>query len=408
MLNSEHAIVEFRNGQAFPDRLTRLRHAPYVEYARRMIATYTHGIGRTRRDLHRAIAMLLAAEPDCPPRRVEAFCKLLDDVGEYDRDSGDKSASLRLKVFDLASRYHPLVTRAERIFEHVEDEVKQLIATQLGQSWQQIDRTLYADVIEFQTLQNFDDPPTPQALLARYNVAQIQACLYRCVAMTLHLTSDFKRIVRQIRLLRLLHEIHRLEGDNAGGAAYRIDLSGPASILHNTRRYGVDMARLVPVLLACQGWSLEATIQTPWGRPAHLRLSSADGLSSHLPPSEPFDSTVEQAFFDKWGPDPRDGWRLFREDVILQQGQSVFFPDFVFRRGNGEEAYLEVVAFWTPQYLEQKRQTLLRFGRHRILLAVAEACLREGTTIPDDVIVFKTALKPDAVLGRLKRGAAVK
>ncbi len=43
-----------------------------------------------------------------------------------------------------------------------------------------------------------------------------------------------------------------------------------------------------------------------------LDLSSADGLSSHLPAPAAFDSRVEEAFAEKWGSEPRDGWRLVR------------------------------------------------------------------------------------------------
>ena len=406
MLSSEQSIVEYADGQAFPDRLTQKRHAHYLDYATRMLRVYEHGIGRTRRDLHRAIEAIFTDELDCPTQRVAAFCKMLDDVGQYDEDARGQAADLRLRVFEFAAKYHPLVSCAEGIFEHTEAEIKSRVAQEVGMEWGQIDRALYADIIEFQTLKSFAGYPSAQAMLSAYNVAQIQACLYRATRMTLYLTGDFKRIIRRIRLLRLLHEIHRVDfvrtGRTGGAAEYRIDLSGPASLLHETRRYGVDMAKLVPVLLACEGWRLQATTLTPWKRPVFLKLSHEDGLSSHLPPSEPFDSGVEEAFAKKWGDEPREGWRLFREDVILHEGQSVFFPDFVFRREDGLEAYLEVVGFWTPEYLAKKRETIAKFRGHRILLAVAEACVRQGAAIPGSVITYKTVIKLDAVLDQLR------
>jgi uncharacterized protein len=227
----------------------------------------------------------------------------------------------------------------------------------------------------------------------------VQACLYRATQADLLLTADFKRIIRYVRLLRLLHEIQRT------GDGYRVRLSGPASILHETRRYGVDLSRLVPVLVACGGWYLKAQIQTPWKRSAVLNLSHEDGLTSHLPPTEEFDSSVEAGFAAKWGDEAREGWRLHREAAILTEGQSVFFPDFVFRHEDGREIHLEVVGFWTPEYLAKKRETLRRFSRHRILLAVAKKCLREGADIPDGVMVYKTAIKVEAVLEQLRKTA---
>ena len=74
MLTSEHAIIEYKAGRAIPDRLTQNAHRHYVDYAERMLAIYQEGIGRQRRWLHRDIEAVFADEPDCPVRRIQAFC----------------------------------------------------------------------------------------------------------------------------------------------------------------------------------------------------------------------------------------------------------------------------------------------------------------------------------------------
>ena len=103
-----------------------------------------------------------------------------------------------------------------------------------------------------------------------------------------------------------------------------------------------------------------------------------------------------------------DGWLLVREGEILHQKQKVFVPDFVFRHDDGRTALLEIVGFWTPEYLQAKLETLRTFQRHRILLAVArpaaKAVTQEGivSALPGEVIPYKTALLLDDVLERLK------
>ena len=58
-----------------------------------------------------------------------------------------------------------------------------------------------------------------------------------------------------------------------------------------------------------------------------------------------------------------------------------------------------IVGFWTPEYLDHKREVVRKSRKkHRILLAVREQLLREGANIPDDVIVYKTALALKPVL----------
>jgi hypothetical protein len=392
VLTSDQSIVVYTNGQAIPDRLTRGKHDQYRAYADRMLAVYRHGVGSQRKELHRAIENILADEPDCPPRRIAAFCKLLDDAGEFDVDKKGCAAALRLRVFAMAAAGHPLVAEADQIFERTEAEVKAKIAAELKQTWAEIDGRLYADVIAYQRLTAFTGYENTGALLSRYNVAQLQACLYRAGSMTIEAATDFKTLLRYAKLARLLHEITRL-----GDGRYRLDLSGPASVVMETRRYGVNFARFIPSLLVCRDWTMSATVPTPWGVRARLSVSSEDGLKSHLPPPEDFDSTIEETFAAQFGPE-RDGWQLSRESEILHDGQTTFLPDFVFRHADGRTAFLEIVGFWTPEYLEKKRQTVARFREHNVLLAVPHRSLRADVEIGPNIIVYKTRLKVEAVL----------
>jgi hypothetical protein len=330
MLRSEHSIVTFDRGCAIPDRLTRTRHAHYLDYAERMLAAYRSGIGLPRRDLHRSIQNILAREPDCDPRRIASFCKLLDERAEFEANRKGGSAAMRLRVFTLAAKHHPLVSVPQRVFERPEEEVKRQIASELGLTWEHIERTLYADVISFQPLVTFEGYADARALLARYNVAQLQACLYRATRMSVQARSDFKMILRHAKLARLLHEIHRTRPGE-----YRIDLSGPASVLHETRRYGVSFARFVPALLTCADWQVRAMLPTPWGGVATLSLSSEDGYASHLAPPPEFDSSLEEEFARDFGPSEREGWRLDREGEVLHALQTTFLPDFVLRHVDG-------------------------------------------------------------------------
>src|SRR5262249_24312673 len=144
-------------------------------------------------------------------------------------------------------------------------------------------------------------------------------------------------------------------------------------IVRETRRYGAALARFLPALLACRDWRLHAVVQARSGSwKLGFDLSSEDGLTSHLPAPNEFDSHLEEDFALKWGTESREGWTLEREGEVLHSGQKVFFPDFVLRHEDGRVVLMEVVGFWTPEYLAAKAATLRDFGRHAILLAVAE------------------------------------
>ena len=394
------AVYDFQSGQVHPDRLTQRTHAHYLHYADQMLQIYRRGSGKTRKELHAAVSSIFAAEQDCPQRRIDAFCKLLDDVSVYDHDRRGRAVQLRREVFRIAARYHPLVQTADRLFEHAEGQIKARIAAELGRSWEEIDRDLFADIIEFHRLGRFEGYERPADLLARYNVAQVQAALFDAEKMIVWARDDFKTILRYAKLARLMHTITRL-----GDGQFRIQLDGPTSVMRQTRRYGASMARFLPALIACGQWRMHATIHTRRrGWVLSLDLSSEDGLHSHLPPPEEFDSNVEQAFAERWGEAPRDGWTLVREDEILYQTQRTFVPDFVFRHEDGRNVLMEIVGFWTPEYLQAKLEKLHMFADQPIWLAIAEGVAPSLPDLPQQqVIPYKTSLLLKDVLDRLNR-----
>ena len=396
MLTRELAIVEYKDMRALPDRLTARKHAHYVDYARRMCDTYARSAGLTRREIHRAIHAIFALEPECPPRRIDAFCKLLDEVSHYAGDESGAAAQLRQKVFSAAAPLHPLVTTADPWFEHNEQAAKNQIAAELGMTWQEIDDKLFADIIEFHRLQEFNGFEDPKLLLARYNVAQVQVALFDASIMTVWATQDFKSILRYAKLARLMHTIRR------SPEGYRFDFNGPASLLNRTQRYGVQMAKFMPGLLSCRGWRMEARLlPRAWRGRVLLELDSQSGLTSPVPSPEEFDSEVERLFYERWGPEPREGWTLSRETEILHQGQTVFVPDFVLKHESGRNVLLEIIGFWTPEYLAAKRETLQRFPDHRILLIVSEQTKDEFEVSGPEIITYKTVIKIDTVLAGL-------
>lgn len=417
MLRKEHALFEYRKGSIFPDRLWKGKHAHYLPLTAKMLDLYKNGEGQTRRDLHCAVEGLFLEVNDCPIKRIRAFCKLLDDASEYDHDQAGRSPLLRHILFESAAPYQPLVKTPTRFFEFQEDAIKEKITQKLLEQgvfkkdstsspekdwrilWKEIEGCLFNDVPEFHRLKHFQDFPCAEAFLAHYNVAQIQAALYHAVDLVVRVSRDFKNILKYAKLAGLMHTIRK-----TGSAAYEIRLDGPASMMRDTRRYGVAFARFLPALIASQGWKMHARIQISSGKWfASLDLSDQDGLHSHLPPQEEFDSKVEEKFFSKWGASPREGWSLHRETEILSTHQKVFFPDFVFRHEDGRRVYLEIIGFWTPEYLEAKIRTLSQFEKHPIILAVQESLREKIPALPFPVIPYKTALKPSAVLETLQK-----
>jgi hypothetical protein len=363
-----------------------------------MLDVYRLGIGQPRRTLHAAVRAVLGNDRQCPPRRVDAFCKLLDDVSTYGRSGAVEAAALRRDVFRAAGGLHPLREEvAERAGGKRRETVTGVIARQLGRPWVEIERDLFADVFECHRLEAFGGYADGAALLSRYNVAQQQAALFDAVSMTVRAGKDFKTILQYARLAGLMHTLsRRVDCD------FEFRFDGPASTLRRTARYGAALARFLPALIACRDWTLTAAIRRRTRR-LRLELSSRDGLKSTLPPPEEFDSSVERRFAMSWGEAPRDGWTLIREGEVLVHLQTTFVPDFVFRHDSGRRVLLEIVGFWTPEYLRGKRERLHTFADAEILLAVAARNAVGLGDLAADAIVYRTALRVEDVLQRLQQ-----
>jgi len=402
MLTRQLAIASREQGQVIPDRLTTERHRQYVELSREMIAVYVDGANKPRWQLHRAVQTILERDRDCPVRRIGAFCKLLDEWSEYDRGSPKRTAELRRNVFRSAAGYHPLVEHPDSILEHPASSTKQLIAQKFGMDWPALRGRLFSDLIENHTLKRFDAPADPIDLLSRYNVAQTQAALLDAVSVRIEATGDWKVIVRQAKLAGLMHRITKTS------SGYQFLLDGPASVLRTTHRYGAAMAKFLPSILGCRGWSLTATMkpdrrsQGQWNGGLRLELSDRSGLRAPAKAAEAFDSSIERHFAEAWGENGQRGWSLVREGEILQRGQRVFFPDFVLEHEDGRRVLLEIAGFWTPEYIAYKAEVLQLFTELPIAVAIPRGVLDRWESVvwsPNHrQIVYPKVLEPTAVL----------
>ncbi|MDQ3696787.1 MAG: DUF790 family protein, partial [Gemmatimonadota bacterium] len=76
----------------------------------------------------------------------------------------------------------------------------------------------------------------------------------------------------------------------------------------------------------------------------------------------------------------RGGWQLSRETTPVTVGDELFLPDFTVRHADGREALIELVGFWTPEYLEAKARKIAA-ARLDHLILVAYRGLAVGAAL---------------------------
>ncbi len=359
------------------------------------LAVYRQRIGQTRGQVRNAARRALQG---LRPDRVEPVVKLLDDAATYEWPAAARCAERRVAVFEAAAGRHPLLDAA------AVPEVAAGVFTDPPAGLDATVAALYADYPEFHRLAAFPPHYTAEALRADYDLAQAQALLYSATRVTVEAGRDFKHILRYARLARLLHRVERLRDPSLpGGEGYRFVLDGPNSVLRRTRAYGVDFARFLAALVRLPDWRLQAEIVLRKGwHPLTFTLTSADGLGRGAAPPPEFDSALEAAIARKFGRE-RAGWRLLREAVVLDLGGGrVLVPDFLFRHEDGTEVALEIVGYWTPEYLADKMRRLAAAPDVNLLVAVPRPLAVRAARLPATVLPFKRRLLLRDLLPRLE------
>ncbi|MCZ6678539.1 MAG: DUF790 family protein, partial [Candidatus Poribacteria bacterium] len=140
-----------------------------------------------------------------------------------------------------------------------------------------------------------------------------------------------------------------------------------------------------------------------------FKLTDEFGLRSHYRDPGEFDSELERRFAVQFETLETE-WTLERETDIIDLKDTVMIPDFGFSHRDGRRALMEIVGFWTPDYLQKKLWKLKRAGRRNMIIAVSDQlnCSTEDfQDITGEVLFFKTRINPKTVLEKVEACAAL-
>jgi hypothetical protein len=245
--------------------------------------------------------------------------------------------------------------------------------------------------------------PTPAEIALHTNLALAQAVVMRAAHVSLRVEGNLRPIVRLAKFRGLLCNV----AAPAPGAPARLDISGPFSLFRHTLVYGRALAELLPHLAWCARFELAATARLR-GRLAQVTMESGDPIFPARAPA-PFDSRLEERFAKdvaRLAPD----WDVIREPLPLQAGATLIFPDFLLRHRIHPErqALVEIVGFWTPDYLRDKlaRLRLVSTGAPpALVLAIDEERACAPSELPPGlpVVTFRRRVDAAAVMRAVER-----
>lgn len=402
----------------------------YREAARELIELFDAHLGEPKGDLEDAIDELTIADTDY--KIIQGLAKLLTDECEFEVVASVEPREIRRRLFEKANERHPVVRQPTLGEDTQKLEVYSAVADKIGISLEECYRGMYADLEDNKRLVRIgtrtanqyatdDDPQTSTTtltgssdedyehtnltvdwLLTRYNLALAQAVLYDATEMRIRVWDHFGTVFSYVKLFGLMHRIYPIDADGERvastdlAAGYEAVLDGPASLFSQSQKYGIRMANFLPALPLCDRWEMTAEIlaDETLGETRQFSLDYTEKLDSHYNAGTQFDSDVERTLAQKWERANTE-WELVREDDVFDLGAEVMIPDFAIEHPDGRRAILEIIGFWTPEYLESKLAKIRQVEADNFILAVSERldCADEDFgEAADRVLWFKTGI----------------
>jgi predicted nuclease of restriction endonuclease-like RecB superfamily len=341
MLTSDLLVTRTYKGKIEP--IFASLDAESIEIARSVIDLFQKNIGKTYGNLLAGIEGL----EEMNYRFIRGLAALLERRCVIDIDAAIDPIAARKAVFEECKE---IVTGAEE-----RQDVINRAADKLSIASEQLEKALWADQEENLVIREFQ-VPSPDDLLRQYNLSLAQTLLFKATGMELQIEGNYQYVFRKLKRLGLMYSIEQ-------GKIY---LDGPISLFRLTERYGTSFAKLLPAIIRSEKWSLKASIlrKTLQGkRILEFTLDHTRHVFNSDISEETFDSTVEKQFSML----DFNGWSVKREPAVLEAGQYAFIPDFSLER-NGTRIYVEIVGFWTPEYLNNKIQKINQVKENIILL----------------------------------------
>jgi hypothetical protein len=264
-------------------------------------------------------------------------------------------------------------------------------AGRLRLSPETLEEGLFGDVREERRVKPPARLPTASELALRVNSRFAQAVVRGASEVEIEAHENVRSLVRHARLRGLLVTV--AAGNDK--LRTRLSISGPFALFRHTLVYGRALGELVPLLARAPRFSLSARCLVQ-GEMLRFVVESGDPLF----PSEnlrEFDSRVEERFardMARLAPD----WNVLREPAAVPAAGTLIFPDFLLRhRLDPRRRFLvEIVGFWTPEYVSKKLETLRAARIENLILVIDEARRCSEDDIPPSASVVRFRKKVDA------------
>jgi predicted nuclease of restriction endonuclease-like RecB superfamily len=328
------------------------------EAANILIEAYKTHIGEKKKALKSLVTEL--EDKGYEYRFVRALSLLLDRKSTFVCQCKVEPVDLRRKIFQATEQFGLPTTSETR------QRILQNVASKMALTIENVEEYIYSDLDGELVLEKFLAPSASE-LLGEYNLSLTQTLLFDASELSFTASGNWQDLFHAIKKFGLIYEVYQ---DN--GLWVKID--GPSSLFKLTKRYGVGIAKLLPIIVSNSEWTVKAKILWRFTNEiCDFKLESQKHAALLKKPYLPiltYDSSIEEDFASLFQA-LTSGWVLKREPEPVTTGKQVIIPDFSIEKAN-IKIYLEIVGFWTEEYLLRKIEKL-KHVEVKMLLLVNES-----------------------------------
>jgi predicted nuclease of restriction endonuclease-like RecB superfamily len=251
-----------------------------------------------------------------------------------------------------------------------------------------LEAALFADLPGERIVQPPERIPSVQDAALKVNLAISRSLLARATMVVIRAQGSIRPVVRQAQLRGLLCTVRAVPDRE-------IEISGPFALFRRTLVYGRALGELLPFLTRTARFELRARCFFS-GQEGTLILRSGDPIEPRAD-SRTFDSKLESRFatdFKRLAP----AWDLIREPEPIRAGDSLIFPDFAVRHrlDPKREHVIEIVGFWTADYISRKLERLRAARITNLILVIDQDRRCSEESLPDGARVVWFRKRVDA------------
>lgn len=420
-----------------------------------LLDEYLRFVDRPKKELLQRLREPLPAH--VPKRQSRLVIRLLDRFFLSKLEAPLSPRKIRSVVFKTA---------AERSSEATRDTKLKEAARKLGLTIEETLESLYADIPEEKKIKPPQVLPAPTELLEQANLLLAQSIVARSRNLHVDLYSSVRPAIKAARMLGLLCEINTPQTTSSTGSisqetsglsptyqrgthtcrsekfpershhknspcrattkepshgsristfplleqgtrVTRMNVSGPLSLFHHTMKYSEALSRFLPVVARCPKWKVKAECL--------VKKKSLTFIISHTDRILPmnlkaknnrFDSMVEKQFFEDFI-QTAPAWEILREPEPIYADGALIFPDFALSHRDlpHKRVLMEIIGFWTPEYLKKKLALIQKADIHEMIICVSKslACGEKELPLKAEIIRYGKKVSAKKVLQAAKK-----